>query len=278
VCYHASFNFPAFIYVFGADEWPRFQSLYHKLTKINDARIKKTLSCSIHEIAKILGPKYTEQDLLPCLERFLKDKTEKANEIKQAVLKNLHIFLSVVSEDKRSGFIKYIVQTFDETPKSEWRLKQVLASNLGNYCELFEREMVYQEFLPMFFKFCSDNVAKVSMAAVSAICPILMKFNEDEKKQESIARIVKHRYCKSRTFKKRQLFVLMMNGQMMQQKEIFEKYFKIDFLLLVNDRVDNVRINMAKVLRYHFLKEISGVFVYDQEVNDAIKLLKFDKC
>jgi len=24
VCYHASFNFPAFVLVFGADEWPRF--------------------------------------------------------------------------------------------------------------------------------------------------------------------------------------------------------------------------------------------------------------
>jgi len=34
---------------------------------------------------------------------------------------------------------------------------------------------------------------------------------------------------------------------------------------------------MAKVLRHHFLKEISGVFVFDPEVNDAIKLLKQDK-
>ena len=24
VCYHASFNFPAFVLVFGRDEWPRF--------------------------------------------------------------------------------------------------------------------------------------------------------------------------------------------------------------------------------------------------------------
>ena len=55
VCYHASFNFPAFVYVFGEEEWPRFQSLYHKLTKMNDGRIKKTLSSSIHELSKILG-------------------------------------------------------------------------------------------------------------------------------------------------------------------------------------------------------------------------------
>lgn len=106
VCYHASFNFPAFVYVFGADEWPRFQSLYHKLTKINDLRIKKTLSASIHELAKILGPQYTEQDLLPCMERFLKDKVL---EIKLGALKNLHIFLQEVSIEKREIFIKYIV-------------------------------------------------------------------------------------------------------------------------------------------------------------------------
>jgi serine/threonine-protein phosphatase 4 regulatory subunit 1 len=82
------------------------------------------LSCSIHELAKILGQKYTELDLLPCLERFLKDKNI---EIKMAALKNMHVFLNVVSPEKRSSFIKYIIQTFDETGKNEWRLKQVLA-------------------------------------------------------------------------------------------------------------------------------------------------------
>lgn len=114
VCYHASFNFPAFVFVFGSDEWPRFQSLYHKLTKMNEVRIKKTLSASIHELAKILGPKYTELDLLPCMERFLKDK---AMDIKLGALKNLHIFLDQISPEKREIFIKYIVQSFEEANK-----------------------------------------------------------------------------------------------------------------------------------------------------------------
>jgi len=45
-------------------------------------------------------------DLLPCLERFLKDKNI---EIKMAALKNMHVFLNVVSPEKRSSFIKYII-------------------------------------------------------------------------------------------------------------------------------------------------------------------------
>jgi len=66
----------------------------------------------------------------------------------------------------------------------------------------------------------------------------------------------------------------MMMGPMMQQKEIFEKYFKMDLLMMINDRVSNVRIVLAKVLRHHFMKEISGAFVNDPEMNDCVRLLK----
>lgn len=62
------------------------------------------------------------------------------------------------------------------------------------------------------------------------------------------------------------------------EKEIFEKYFKLDFLAIVNDRVPNVRIAMAKVIRHHFMKEINGAFIYDPEVNDAVRLMNQDKC
>jgi len=64
----------------------------------------------------------------------------------------------------------------------------------------------------------------------------------------------------------------------MQQKDLFEKYFKLDFLMIANDRVSNVRIALAKVLRHHFLKEISGAFVYDKVMNDCVRVLKLDKC
>jgi len=90
------------------------------------------------------------------MERFLKDKS---TDIKMSSLKNMHIFLQEISMEKRTTFIKYIVSTFDEAGKAEWRLKQVLAQNLGNYSTLFEAQTVYSEFIPMFLKFCSDNVS-----------------------------------------------------------------------------------------------------------------------
>ena len=85
-----------------------------------------------------------------------------------------------VGVEKRASFIKYIVQTFDEAGKNEWRLKQILAQNLGNYAEIFEPITVYTDFLPMFFKFCSDNVVRVAYACCPALAEIISKFNEDE--------------------------------------------------------------------------------------------------
>jgi len=70
----------------------------------------------------------------------------------------------------------------------------------------------------------------------------------------------------------------MCNGQMMMKKELFEKYFKLDFVSMATDRVPNVRIAMAKVVRHHFLKEINGSFVNDKDLNDAVRLLKIDVC
>lgn len=132
----------------------------------------------------------------------------------------------------------------------------MLAQNLGNYAKLFDDKTVYSEFLPMLFKFCSDSVARVGHDACPAMADIIEKFDELPEKQKGIVRVIKSRYYRARTFKKRQLFVLMCKGQMMQKKEIFEKYFKLDFLSLVSDRVPNVRIALAKALRHHFLKEI----------------------
>jgi hypothetical protein len=60
VCYYSSYNFPAFIYTLGKDNWDTFRKIYIKLAKFNDDRIKKTLAYSIHELARILGSEITE--------------------------------------------------------------------------------------------------------------------------------------------------------------------------------------------------------------------------
>lgn len=100
----------------------------------------------------------------------------------------------------------------------------------------------------MFFKFCNENVAQVSTAASSSLVYILEKFNEDVSRQQSIVSVVKKTFFESTTFKRRQCFVIMC-GEAMAKKELFEKYFKYELLSMVGDRVPNVRMCLSRVLR-----------------------------
>ena len=246
VCYYASFNFPAFIYVCGPKEWSIFKKLYQKLTHVNDLQTKKTLAHSIHELAKILGPEITNSDLIPVLDKFLNDVN---TEVRVGALKNLHVFLEHVAPNSRAQYIQCILTTFNQAG-TDWRTKELLARNLGNYVTLFDLEIVYKEFLPMFFKFCDDRVVRVSTAAATALAPILIKFVKDPQQQKSVIHIVKNNFFRGpkATFKRRQLFVIMCAEVMNLSKEIFEEHFKHDMLSLASDRVPNVRIFVSRAL------------------------------
>lgn len=43
------------------------------MLKCNYAIIKRPLACSLHEVAKILGPARAEKELIPVLDAILKD-------------------------------------------------------------------------------------------------------------------------------------------------------------------------------------------------------------
>ena len=53
-----------------------------------------------------------------------------------------------------------------------------------------------------------------------------------------------------------------MCGDAMNKKDTFEKYLKFEMLSIVADRVPNVRMCLARVLRQHFLSH-NGAFVFD---------------
>ena len=182
VCFYASYNFPAFVYVLEKDCWARFKKIYLKLARFNDGRIKKTLSNSIHELAKILGPEITQEDLVPIMEKFLKDPI---NDIRIGALKNLHVFLEDLPLKTRKSFIKFIIQTYNDA-QYDWRIKHTLAKNLSHYAKLFDEEMVHSEFVPMFFMFCDNQVAKVSETAALGLADILDKLKSDKEKREMI--------------------------------------------------------------------------------------------
>lgn len=63
----------------------------------------------------------------------------------------------------------------------------------------------------------------------------------------------------------------------MNKKDLFEQYFKYELLSMVGDKVPNVRMYLARVLSSHFKASANGAFVFDTDVNDAIRILKVDR-
>ena len=61
-------------------------------------------------------------------------------------------------------------------------------------------------------------------------------------------KIIHRNFATAGTYKKRQLFVIMC-GEAMNRKELFEKHFKVDFMNLITDKVSNVRMLVAKTLK-----------------------------
>jgi len=160
--------------------------------------------------------------------------------------------------------------------KLEWRGQEVLAQNLGKYCGLFDNETMVNTFIPVFMDFClSNKVQKVGQSAAPALAVILEKLEGDESQLKQLVQTIRRKFARSESFKRRQLFVFMCQG-LLSKKEIFEKTLKSDFLRLVGDQVRNVRISLAKIVRAHFLEETNGAFIFDKDMNDAVKVMKGD--
>ena len=71
--YYCAYNIPGMLYILKKDSWESLEDLYMKLSKSHDVRVKKTLSHSIHEIAKIVGSELTESILIDILNNYLRD-------------------------------------------------------------------------------------------------------------------------------------------------------------------------------------------------------------
>ena len=129
----------------------------------------------------------------------------------------------------------------------------------------------------MFLKFCQERIATVSEAAATAFAAIIHKYAADPVKQRQLIEKVKKEYREG-TYKKRQLFLIMSQSILNRSdmKSIFIEHFKEDTLSLAYDKVPNVRISLARVLRSHF-KTIDGCFKEDKKVKEILQQLSQDE-
>lgn len=63
-----AFNFPAVLATAGKQQWPQLQPVHSALLQCRDAAVRRTLACSLHEVAALLGPDQAMTDLGPAVQ------------------------------------------------------------------------------------------------------------------------------------------------------------------------------------------------------------------
>eukprot|EP00953_Heterococcus_sp_UTEX-ZZ885_P034660 17929-Heterococcus_DN1.PRE.1 len=148
---YCAFSFPAVVLTLGPSRWPELRNAYHILTKDQEWNVRKTLSHSMFEVAKILDTSQVEctahsqrcvsesycdhhdtanlvttEDLLPVLEYFLRD----VEEVRVGVISRLASILSKLSLTCREQHLHILAQILETTSAFNWRLRDVLAKQL----------------------------------------------------------------------------------------------------------------------------------------------------
>lgn len=69
-----AYNFPAVLWATYTElNWPSFLKLYRYMLTNGDNKVRQPLVCSLHEIAKLIGPIHAETHLFPIFDRIFKE-------------------------------------------------------------------------------------------------------------------------------------------------------------------------------------------------------------
>ncbi|CAD8098728.1 unnamed protein product [Paramecium sonneborni] len=248
--------FPAVLQVYTEKKWPQLSKLFMKLIIHKDKvllyniplRVKKPLACSLHVLAKLLGPSLAYSELLKVLEQLLQDPND---EIKHGAVENLGLFFDAIEESKRASLIDILL--IIQKDQKKWRIRELIAKQISHLARVFDVETVFSIILPVSTKLCNDNVYAVRKAAAKQIFELYDKFSQNQ--NELYFNVLKQNilgFANSNMFNQRQSFVIMCE-KLMKYEQFYVDFLEA-FIHLGQDPIKNVRISVAKVLQKHLFK------------------------
>ncbi|KAJ1991728.1 hypothetical protein GGI26_003862 [Coemansia sp. RSA 1358] len=272
--YQCAFNFPALLASLGMQGWDRLRDAFMQLSKAEHHSVRQTLACSLHEVARILAsvkghsglmsatrlaanrmsngdhaaPAFSA-DLESVLCLFLIDTSE----IKLGALAHLGDTLTWLTPASRIRCLPMIMQVFRHDGK-QWRTREMMAAQLVKLCHLFPASTVVGSLLPMAVEWANDPVAGVR-AAVAPAFPIVFELTKlDPSTQVRFFETVIS-FSHAASFRGRLFFIEICAALLAHDHDPdndpvdFDQFFLPSLAALANDRVANVRIALARLVR-----------------------------
>ena len=167
VAYSCAYNFPGVAQAVGRERWADLAEAFGTLASNIQWKVRRTLSCSLHDIAAILGPELSESALLPTFDLFIKD----LDEVKVGVIQHLAAFVGCLLPETRLQYLPILGEVRAET--DNWRFRQLLASQLAEFGAAYDRAATLDTLLPLAFSLCTDSVAEVRQTAIGQVGKLL---------------------------------------------------------------------------------------------------------
>eukprot|EP01122_Echinamoeba_exundans_P007798 TRINITY_DN2473_c0_g1_i1.p1 TRINITY_DN2473_c0_g1~~TRINITY_DN2473_c0_g1_i1.p1 ORF type:complete len:587 (-),score=154.87 TRINITY_DN2473_c0_g1_i1:119-1879(-) len=267
---YCSFNFPAVLKTLGPQGWPQLSDTYGLLAKDGQFKVRRSLSFSLHEVAKILGTDLTEAALLPVLEAFLKD----LEEVKVGAITHLAEFFGVLSPAVREEFLHVLDDIQKDT---SWRFRKLLAKQLGDLSMLYSSDVVSDSVVPIFLALLQDTVVAVRKPLIKSLGKMIQSLDSTPEKRTKFVNQLRALATETH-YQWRQLYAqLCLRAIEQLEPSVFQADFLAPLLSLAGDRVANVRFTVAKAFKRMTEIEKYAELKESTEVIEVFEKLKGDK-
>ena len=277
ISYYCAFNFPAILLTVEGKRWPELSDTYKILCKDSKFNVRRTLSYSLHEIARIFKPlvehenwayEVVKNQLIPAFDIFFHD----IEDVKLGVVEHFGDFLEALPElDFRKPFVTFFWELQAETD-AHWRYRKLLGQQLHIFYKLYPIAIVSDALLRLTLTLLRDRIAAVRQVAALAIGALYFRLSNPEfpefislSRQMSLAAVDMEginelnqellKLATARGYAERQLFIRICFNAFCNDfhYSIVSNFLLQPFLSLVNDPVSNVRIVLARTVSECFL-------------------------
>ena len=253
--YYLAYNFPAILYCYGSEYWPKLKPIYIDFCFETDMKIRKSIISSFHEVSKIIGQNITENELLPIYDTFL-GSTNKAE--KNLAVRHLPKILLLVDKEKKKKYFKYleIASIFIDNIGSKvrnfnfinWKNKLDVIEGILCYYNLYDNDIIYNSIFPQCITFCLDDIYKVRKTSSKVLATLIEYLYNINYKKEQLFKIIDS-FAMHQKFQQRIIFVKMCKI-FLNNKNLYEEKIKNILLNLVeHEKIKDVKIYLSKILK-----------------------------
>lgn len=165
-----AFNLPAVALTLGRNRWKDLRDMYAQLLRNPDCSVHQTLTASLGELAKIIGPHFAEEDLFPAwkdgIQSSEEDTAGKAIESTPLLAENL-------SPPFKKEVVQVLLDALKVGTLASWRNREKLAYALGELASIVGNDGAAL-LVDLSLRSLKDVVYAVRLAAVNSVRVLLV--------------------------------------------------------------------------------------------------------